>query len=281
MLRLLILSSSIGALISLAPKTAHAKLTLDQLESRYVEAIAKSMHYEVTLEDVLGEGVGGWDADPRHPKDTVNCMIWLQLVLAEIYGANPAEKALVLDKIRYYFGRPAFSLRKHYIDHWLSVEPEPLRKVNLNKCGFPYYQHVTLDIDAFLKHRKFSCPLYEMDENKFELQYVNAEGVLRCQKTLPRGHYILFAVPSEQYAQLYLRETGPMGLVHAMILRISTNQEPLIYHASTSAKKVLEEPLPVFLERMKNLHRGYVFYQLDPDWNFGKQASLDLEARKL
>lgn len=274
------LSLTFAVAQGISPTLSHA-FTREELHQRLKSAINRSMTYAVVLEDILGEGKNAWDADPRYPEKTVNCMIWLQLVLSEAYATTGEEKQVALDKIRYYGGNVGFSTRKHYTDHWMNVEPAPLKKVSLTKCAFPNYSHIKIRPEDFLKHRKFSCELYRMKDFDVELQYSKSEGLLKCQHFLPPGFYVFFAVPSQEYENRYLQETGPMGLVHAMILEIDPKAGTTVYHASTSAKAVLKEPLEQYLDRMKNLHLGYVVYELDPNWDYKRTMVPDPEVKKL
>src|SRR5690242_18002575 len=115
-------------------------LTREIINQRFAAAIDNTRNMPVLREDMLGEGEGAWDPDPRYPTETVNCLIWLQLIISEIYGwENDLQtKIQIMDQIRYFAGRPAYGLRKsHFIDHWLLLEPEPLVRIRLD--GFPGY----------------------------------------------------------------------------------------------------------------------------------------------
>ena len=95
---------------------------------RLEKAIAQSKdNIRIELQDMRGEGEGAWDSDPRVPTNTLNCMTWLQWVLALAY--MPETPQLALDAIRYYNSEPYFATRKHYIDRWLMLEPGPLQPI--------------------------------------------------------------------------------------------------------------------------------------------------------
>jgi hypothetical protein len=81
-------------------------LTRDVINERFRIAIANTRQMKVVREDVPGEGEGAWDSDPRYPTDHVNCIIWLQLLISEIYGhgASLEERTRIMDRVMYYKG---------------------------------------------------------------------------------------------------------------------------------------------------------------------------------
>jgi hypothetical protein len=244
----------------------------------------------VAYQDLLGEGPEGWHAAPRYPEQQVNCLIWLQLVLAEAYGNNSAERLAAMDCLRYYAGHPAFSLRKHYIDHWLAVDPAPLRPLSLQKWAPPLHHRSVIDPSVFLAYLQFPLPLYQMERRVFEFDYWDPSGILAAARALPSGCYVGFAVPNDAYLRRYGTRSGPMGLVHGFILQLSAprlwrKHRPLhhctLHHASTSRRCVVSEPLAGYLDEATVIHGGYVLCGLDPDWNPNTMRSWDAEARSL
>lgn len=261
-----------------ALSSAYAQLSSAELDQRIARAIEATAGSKVVLEDVLGEGPGSWDPDPRYPNGTVNCIIWLQQVIAETYGTTAAEKTQVMDRLRYFAGVPAFGLRKHYTDHWVAIEPQPLRRVDLSSCAEVSQMQIELKPTMFLKHSGYSCPLLHQEWTRFTVAFVKPDGIRQCAKKLGSGHYMMFAVPTDSYMKKYLHETGPMAFVHAMILRLKDGQGPRVLHASTSKGKVLQEPIEEFLRKSGKIHHGYVLYELDPTWSLAHQPPAPPEA---
>jgi hypothetical protein len=264
----------------------------EELEARIVEIIQRTKSYEVLHEDLVGEGPGGWHSAPRYPGSKVNCIIWLQLVLAEAYGYGKSadDRLLIMDRLRYYKGAVGFSLRKHYIDHWLAIEPEPLLKVSLSEWATPLVHRSVLEPAVFLAHNRFPLPLYQMERTTFEVEFYERAGIIAAAQLLPRRCYIGFAVPGKAYLDRFAGQSGPMGLVHALVLDLTgeaTNRRPrslnqcIIHHASTSAHKVLSEPLASYVERSSDIHSGYALYQLDHNWDPLEPIALDQEASEL
>lgn len=260
---------------------------------RVREALERTRGAKVVYQDVLGEGPGAWDQDPRYPGDQVNCLTWLHLLLAKAYGQSSREKLQVMDRLRYFNGQPGFGLRKHFIDQWTALDPLPLRKVDFGFCRSSAVQPYHLDLTpaVFAKNVGYSCPLYGAKQTSVDLDLVPAHGLVQCAGMLPEGFYVIFPVASERYLQRYGKLSGPMGQVHAVLL--AAEGEPgvkpedrdaaqlKVYHASISSGKVMEAELGSYLLNMWNLYRGYVVYELVPDWNWKEKPALDDEARAI
>ena len=87
---------------------------------RVRQALERTRGVKVVYQDILGEGPGAWDPDPRYPSDTVNCITWLQLLMAEVYGNSPQEKETILDRVRYKVGK----LFEHEVDSPQTAQPK-------------------------------------------------------------------------------------------------------------------------------------------------------------
>jgi hypothetical protein len=265
-------------------------LTRELINERFAEVIEATADYEVVYEDILGEGEGGWDANPRYPARKVNCFIWLQLVISEVYGKGVADKTAIMDRIRYFGGHVGFSMRKHYIDQWAALEPAPLVPVDLRLGCETTKRAVRLDPQVLLADRAFPCPLYKMNRVTFEIEYWSQESLLGCVGKLRPGYYVMFAVAADRYIECY-PGNGPMGLVHSIILRVDspgeeTGEAPApsratVFHASTAAGRVLTASLETYVEKQRRIHLGYALYELDPLWDFRRPVPLDDEARSL
>lgn len=259
---------------------------------RVREALERTRGAKVIYNDVLGEGPGAWDPDPRYPGDQVNCLTWLHLLLAEAYGQSPEEKLQVMDRLRYFGGQPGFGLRKHFIDQWTALDPLPLRKVDFGFCRSSAVQPYHLDLTpaAFAKNIGYSCPLYGTKRTSVDLDLVPPHGLVQCAGMLPEGFYIMFPVASERYLQKYGKLSGPMGQVHAVLLAAEApGVKPehrdaaqfKVYHASISSGKVMDQELGSYVLHNWNMYRGYVVYELVPDWNWKERPVPDDEARAI
>jgi hypothetical protein len=265
-------------------------LSRDAINQRFAEVINSTSDVTVVYEDVLGEGPGGWDPNPRYPQKTVNCLVWPQLLISEIYGKDLSVKTSVMDRIRYYGGHVGFSLRKHFIDQWMAFEPEPLVRVNLNVPGLTERKQVKIDPKIFVDYRKFPGRLYKMDQTRIEIEYTTGDGLMRAARNLRSGYYIAFGVASETYIEKYGISSGPMGLVHPMVLKLDPMpteaqerplQSAMVYHASIYTECIHTASLESFVQRMEKLFLGYALYELDPYWDFEKQKPRDKETQEL
>lgn len=265
-------------------------LTREKTNERFRDAIANSRELRVVLTDVLGEGEGAWDPDPRYPTDTVYCTAWLQLIISEIYGQTPEEKLRVMDRLRYYGGHVAYGLRKHFIDHWITIEPEPFRAVQVDPLTEVRSKTIELEFERFKTFHKYSCPLYREDLRTIEIEFMTAAGLLRCVDNLAPGYYVCFPAASEIYLAMYGRNCGQMGFVHSAILEVkqaSTNpvtsqsENADIHHASTLLGAVVTVPLRTYLEKMGRVFEGYGLFELDPEWDFLRQSAEDETVRRI
>jgi hypothetical protein len=270
-----------------APLSEEARRAFIQ---RVAQALDRTRHMKVVYQDVLGDGQGAWDPDPRYPADTVNCLAWLQLLLAEVYGNTPEEKLQVLDRIRYFDGHVGFGLRKHFIDQWTEIDPLPLRRIPYEECSSSgvVRHHVDLTPAHFQKSIGYGCPLYHADRTAVDLTVIPGPGIVQCARPWPAGYYVMFPVAADRYLEKYGGFSGPMGQVHAVLLEIPDlpiksrdTVDYKVYHASITSGEVTETTLGSYVLHMWNLYRGYVLYELVPDWDWKHQPALDAEAKAI
>jgi hypothetical protein len=263
---------------------------------RVKEALERTRNVKVVYQDVLGEGPGAWDPDPRYPAGTVNCITWLHLLMAELYGGTPEEKAKVLDRVRYFDGHVGFGFRKHFTDQWTELDPLPLRRVDYSSCpnSSAFKMHLDLQPALFQKNIHYACPLYHMDRASFDFDVVPGQGLVQCSRLLPPGYFILFPVASDRYLEKYGGFSGPMGQVHAVLVEVPPPPPPgvgvepadpakfKVYHASITSGKVVESELGSYVLSMWNLYRGYMVYELVPEWDWrSAPPPMDAEAKAI
>jgi len=277
-----ILPASIaGALATAALVNTNHKVRAtvpESLQNRLKAALSTSMHVSLTKEDVLGEGEGSWDSHPRYPSGTLNCMTWLQWVIAKTYSKDEDETKAALDRLRYYRGQVAWGTRKHFIDHWISVEAAPLRQLDLSACDGFLEKTIHLDFNLFKSSHRYGCRLYREDVNVIQVKYIVADSFRKCCDLLRDGHYIVFPVAGANYMKNTVRFTGPMGLVHSLMLRVTRDtarSKLTIINPSTDAGKVIEKDINEYLKGSRSLFDGYTLFTLDQIWDFNASVPED------
>ncbi len=226
-------------------------------------ALQKSEVFSVEYSSHLGEGEGFWDSASREVAGTVNCMTWLQWVLARAYAPSEDELGVYLDAIRYFEGTVSFANRKHYIDRWMVLEPAPLQKLQLASCEADSSADVQLEIERFRSNHSYSCNLYREEVDLVKVDFLTPERMNNCVNSLPDGYYVVFFIGNEKYMKRWGKH-GMMGQVHSMILEKKGDAH--IHHASVDFGKVVSEDWEDLEERLRNVSKGYTIYALDPNW---------------
>ena len=259
------------------------------INSEFSKAIASTRQLRVVYEDILGEGPDAWHPGPRYPSDKVNCLTWLQLVISEIYAATGAPKQLLLDRLRYYGGHVGFATRKHFIEHWLAFDPQPLVRTSFREIAEPKHHRSVIEPFRFAAYRNFEAPFYHMHRTTFQFEYYDQHAFGEVAKRAPAGFYVVFAVPTPRYIDRFCENVGPLGLVHAIILELTNRSvrecprsltQCFIHHASVPQKSVVVERLDAYFEKSIPMHQGYVIYQLNPEWR-ANHIGWDAEAARV
>ena len=260
MLALLLSAALLGAALLGAP--AHAAPTPD-LDARVAAAVAQTRGLRVVYTDPLGDGAGP-DPDPRVPGDEVDCMTWVQWVLA--LAGGPAETAPQrLDALRYYGGQVGFRTRKHYLDRWLAWEPGPLEALDLSAHPDKATHIVSVEPVLLRAARGARCPLWREDERTFRVDHLPADAALASAAGWEPGWYVLTGIATEKYLGMYGQEVGPMGQVHLFLLDASAAgragkppEQWTLWHASTLRGVVFEDTLGRLLGNTRTIYRGFV-----------------------
>ena len=221
----------------------------------------------VVYTDPLGEG-SGIDPDPRVPGTEVDCMTWVQWVLALATGPE-ASAPQRLDALRYYGGQVGFRTRKHYLDRWLAWEPGPLAALDLS--AHPARQTHAVDIEPVLLRaaRGERCPLWKEESRTFQATHLPADDLLADAASWEPGWYVLTGVATDKYLGLYGQEVGTMGQVHLFLLDATVGgradrspEDWTLWHASTMRGLVFEDRLGRLLGNTRTIYRGFVPYRV-------------------
>ncbi|MBM75352.1 MAG: hypothetical protein CMK59_08115 [Proteobacteria bacterium] len=229
---------------------------------KVAQALKESQKFTVVVDDVLGEG-GGFDVDPTTPDEKVNCLIWLQWVLSQAYSTSEEEAHLRLNKVRYYGGTVDYGYRKHFVDRWTLLEPEPLKSSTL--CKTDMAQKITIDIGGFTEKNGYTGLFYEAEQKFFLISFSSRSSFEACLSTLPEGYYVIFPIATDDYLERW-DSPSPMLQVHAMILEHQKGQYRL-WHASIDKKGVVFEDPILFSERMGSMIQGFRLYELQDEWS--------------
>ena len=236
-----------------------------EINHRINASIADTKHLKVDLEQMLGEGENAFDSAPTYPVDSVDCMTWMQLVLAKAYATSSHSEKELFRRLRYYDGQVCFSHRKHYIDRWVQLDPGPLEELNTQQCRADMLVPVQLSIPAFLIQRGYKGELISQDHSIPPASALTPDRLQRCILSLPKGFYVAFAVPSKWWLSEYY-PIGKMGRVHSLIID-STSDTVQVHHASLDYGRVKTEPLTDFVKRLSGVFDGYSLYRLQPTWS--------------
>jgi len=250
----------------LGSHSAHAAPT-PELDARVAAAVQKTRDLTVVYTDPLGEG-SGTDPDPRVPGAEVDCMTWVQWVLALATGPEVSAPER-LDALRYYGGQVGFRTRKHYLDRWLAWEPGPLAAVDLSTHPARQTHRVELEPVLLRAARGERCRLWREDARTFEAVYLPADDLLADAASWEPGWYVLTGVATDKYLGMYGQEVGPMGQVHLFLLDATAagrdGRAPAdwtLWHASTLRGVVFEDRLGRLLGNTRTIYRGFVPYRV-------------------
>lgn len=210
----------------------------------------------------LGEGTG-FDADPLIRFDGVDCLTFVEQVMAMSTVARSSEVLPVLNQIR-YFGDPGYAERNHLMEaQWL---PNALRRGFLveatHKYGGADVQELTKQISPVTWTSRsaslLALPRDSQPVGVFSLPVIPIAKVGERLRKVPSG--VVVVVVREERPLLVTR-VSHVGFVvqkHRTYMR----------HASRSFGKVVDEDLESFLQRNAHYGRwkvvGVALYEIQP-----------------
>lgn len=209
------------------------------LDARF-ERVTRPLLGAPYAESPLGEGQGV-DADPRFRLDAFDCTTFVETALALATETEDPEG--VLDTIRYREGRPHFEARRHLVlsgwipelmqDGWLSPTPElPRSRVIRFRLGPARWRARTIA-------RALELPESAIRFGTFPVRVVPLDAVEPA--TLPTPA-VLDLVRVDWFK-------SPELVTHqGLLLRLEGGQV-VLRHASTRARRVVDEPLELALAR--------------------------------
>lgn len=270
---------------SVVADTTTGAMILARIRSFIATTASAPDRYKIYIYDMLGEGAGHFDSEPRYHATEMNCTTWLQMALAYGYADRSQEIPAVLDHLRYFYGVPGYGTRKHFTDNWLTLEPAPLKKVDLSSCGPVKTKILKPDYAFFKQNKKYSCALLEEKNPSVTIEYIEPQQLDGCARRLENGVYFVFPVSSDPYIARYGKESGPMGMVHGLIMDVRnvTSGEGgvkaiTVHHASITKKRVVSRGLNEYvLGKASSLFAGYTIWGLDLGWDYKAKTEIPAE----
>jgi len=189
--------------------------------------------------DPLGEGPSGdVDRDPLFDRKRVDCLTFVEQVLAEATAPRAADIPDQLRRIRYAGGVVSYRTRNHFtVTDWLPRNAWLLQDVtDTLGAGQACAMVKTIDRAGFL--RSHGCDPRGAGKERSETAY------------LPRAALPALAgrIPTATLAILVQQRPGIIAAHCGWLLR-SSGRELILRHASSSRGKVVEEPFLKYLQR--------------------------------
>lgn len=199
------------------------------------------------LDSPLGEGFGV-DQDPRVRFDHVDCLTFVELVLAMANAQSYLAAQVALDDIRYSDGAPAFEDRNHLMEaQWLPRNQKKgyLEDITRAVAGDAATEVVKVVTRASWKARRVLKEL-ELPEGKvplgtWKLPVIPIDAARSLVERIPAGT-LLSVARADHW-------TFPGRITHVGLVIDKKGRRFLRHGARSVYGKVVDEPLDAFLER--------------------------------
>jgi hypothetical protein len=198
----------------------------------------------------LGEGEGV-DADPLFRWDAVDCLTFVEEVMALSLASTWGEVLPLLNDIRYEKGKPSYEARNHIMEaQWL---PFNLKKGYLKSLAASLadgqvkqtQKQLTLETWGHAEGRALKLPAGARPLGHFDMEVVPLAQALPLFSKWPEGSLVVFIRADSPKRITRVRHLG--FLVHGP-------KAPMLRHASRTFKKVVDEPIERYIRR--NLAHG-------------------------
>lgn len=192
----------------------------------------------------LGEGEGP-DADPLVRFDAVDCLTMVEQSLALALAADDAAVVPVLNRVR-YSGPPSYGHRNHVMEaQWL---PRQLEEGWLRDVTRAYGGPATVQVKKVITAATWEGALgrsLELDASaratgEFELDVIPAPAAAKALAQAPSGLVVVVVRADAPSKVTRISHVGV--LVHRA-------SGPVLRHASSLRRRVVDEPLAHFLEQ--------------------------------
>ena len=236
-----------------------------------LDAISRAFLGTPYLESPLGEGAG-YDPDPLIRYDTVDCLTYVDTVLALASSPDPDHVLHTLLQIRYRDGVPAFGHRNHLMmDEWIpDNEKKGFVRSVTREVGGASVQVAEKDLTAGLwRHRRgVGLPLSVADLKlgPARLAYVPIGRFPAVMSRIPDGTILLVVRTDRPLEPIRVTHVGFVFRVHGHLV--------LRHAAKALWHKVVDERLADFVHR-NSLYRKWPvagFALLEPVEHTGRVA---------
>jgi HEAT repeat protein len=209
-------------------------------------ALSARFHGVPYMESPLGEGAG-IDPDPLYRWDGVDCLTYVEQVLALTHARRPEEMLPVLLDLRYQDGRVAYGERNHLMEHqWLphNVAKGWLRDITREVGGDRVkIARKEITAESWARRRGVSLAL-EADEIPLgvsELPIIPLDVFPEVMDRIPEG--AILVVVRNDFPSRPIRVTH-LGFV------VEARGRPHLRHAArASYMRVIDEDLSTFVRR--------------------------------
>ncbi len=194
----------------------------------------------------LGEGRGR-DPDPRLRFDAFDCTTFVETSLA-LLECDDDSLARVLDRVRYKDARVGFQYRRHLIgSQWT---PDLVRSGRLEDVTSKFFPEaasiVTFDLTRPRWDSRRVAPALKLTPEAIpfgthEIPFVPVEQILAQPHRVPAGT-LVHVIRVDWF--------GAPDLVSHQGWAMQRNGRPVVRHASTVARKVIDEAWHRFFERL-------------------------------
>ena len=235
--------------------------------NEYVEELsAREPRFEERLEEVvlrsvgtayqdgpLGEGpTGTYDTDPLVDLKRVDCVTYVEQSVALASGASYPEALDSLRAIRYKDGKADFESRNHFmISDWIRNNPyciDVTRQLGVETRSVVR----TISKKDFFELVKAPGLGQDTPDEEVTLHYVPSETTGDALDALPGPSLIVF-----------VGKVDWLFALHCGVLLRDDNDEPLLYHASSKAGKVVGVPLDQYMREQADRYIGFTAYRIE------------------
>jgi hypothetical protein len=242
------------ALISLGPgraqsqrpasaRPAHAAHRDDARSAPLAARIAAVSEYYLGtayVADPLGEGAGNEpDVDPLMDRRHVDCVTFVEQVLAEAVAPEPEAMLPTLLRLRYREGHVGIASRNHFfVADWLPQNRWLVADVTAAVGGAAVRRMTkTIDRASLLRARGASPAVCRVAPERLTMTYIPRAAVPALLGRMPR---VAIAVFMTSRPGLCAAHTG---------LLLARAGKCVLRHASQRQQRVVEEPLLSYLQR--------------------------------